>query len=317
MIFNGRRMTPIPEILVAARKRWDDMPFALHYGISVNFIDKTGEDMLLGKRLLLAAVAAMLIGPVFARDAVLAVNEGSTYQEPDSAPFQERYTPLADLLSRELKRPVKVVQVDKYDRLEKGLAEESYDMAFIHPAHIALRAVKAAAYQGICTAKGYTDYRARVLVPKDSTLKSMADLRGKKLGVPSIDSITTVMFLATLRQMRLPQPEKQLTATRYQDAVPFMVTQGFVDAGVTGSDAVAKAWTGKGGRILGETRGIAIKQFLVSRQLAEADRNRVRTMMLDLANHEEGRAALTKIGMSGFAPWDAGAMSEATAGLGL
>jgi phosphonate transport system substrate-binding protein len=273
--------------------------------------------MLLVRRLLLAAAAAMLIGPVFARDAVLAVNEGTTYQEPDGAPFQERYKPLADLLSKELKRPVKVVLVDRYDKLEKGLAEESYDMAFVHPAHIALRAVKGGAYQGLCTAKGYTDYRARVLVPKDSALKSMADLRGRKLGVPSIDSITTVMFVAALRQMQVPQPEKQLTATRYQDAVPFMVTQGFVDAGVTGSDAVAKDWKGKGGRILGETRAVAIKQFLVSTQLAEADRNRVRALMLDLAGHEESRAALTKIGMSGFVPWDAGAMNQVTAELGL
>lgn len=273
--------------------------------------------MLLGRRFLLAAAAAMLTSPAFGRDAVLAVNEGTTYQDPGSAPFHDRYKPLADLLSRELKRPVKVVHADKYDKLEKGLAEESYDMAFIHPAHIALRAVKGGAYQGICTAKGYTDYRARVLVPKDSTLKSMADLRGRKLGVPSIDSITTVMFLATLRRMQVPEPEKQLTVTRYQDAVPFMVTQGFVDVGVTGSDAVVKDWRGRGGRILGETKPIPIKQFLVSRQLADADRNRVRALMLDLASHEEGRAALAKIGISGFVPWDVGVMNESTAELGL
>jgi ABC-type phosphate/phosphonate transport system substrate-binding protein len=285
--------------------------------VSKNFIEVIGEEMLLGRRLLLATVAAMLIGPAFARDAVLAVNEGTTYHELDSAPFSERYKPLADLLSRELKRPVKVVQVDKYDKLAKGLADESYDMAFVHPAHIALRAVKGGAYQGLCTAKGYTNYRAQVLVSKDSPLKSMADLRGKKFAVPSIDSITTVMFVATLRQMQVPQPEKQLTATRYQDAVPFMVEQRFVDAGVTGSEAVAKDWKGKGGRILGESKPVAIKQFLVSRQLAEPERTRVRALMLDLASHDEGRAALAKIGMSGFVPWDAGVMSEATAELAL
>jgi ABC-type phosphate/phosphonate transport system substrate-binding protein len=288
-----------------------------HYAVSTSFIDEIGEEMLLGRRLLLATAAAMLIGPAYARDAVLAVNEGTTYHEPDSAPFSERYKPLADMLSRELKRPVKVVQVDKYDKLEKGLADESYDMAFIHPAHVALRAVKGGAYQGICTAKGYTNYRARVLVPKDTPLKSMADLRGRKFAVPSLESITTVMFVSTLRQMNVPQPEKQLTATRYQDAVPFMVEQKFVDAGVTGSDAVAKDWIGKGGRILGESKPIPIKQFLVSRQLAEPERTRVRALMLDLASHEEGRAALARIGMSGFVPWDAGAMSEATAELGL
>lgn len=269
------------------------------------------------RRLLLAAAAAMLLGPAYARDTVLAVNEGTTYQDPDSAPFHVRFQPLADLLSRELKRPVKVVQIDKYDRLEKGLAEEQYDLVFVHPAHIALRAVKSGAYQGIATAKGYTDYRARVLVGKDSPLKTMADLRGRKLGVPSMDSITTVMFIASLRQMHMPQPERQLTATRYQDAVPFMVAQGFVDAGVTGSAAVANEWKRSGGRILGETRPIAVKQFLVSRQLAETERSRVGALILGLSGNDEGRAALAKIGIPGFVPWDAGAMNEATAELGL
>jgi ABC-type phosphate/phosphonate transport system substrate-binding protein len=86
---------------------------------------------------------------------------------------------------------------------------------------------------------------------------------------------------------------------------------------VTGSDAVVKDWRGRGGRILGETKPIPIKQFLVSRQLADADRIRVRALMLDLASHEEGRAALAKIGISGFVPWDVGVMNESTAELGL
>lgn len=270
-----------------------------------------------GKRLLLAAAAAMLLSPAYARDLIFAVNEGASYQEPDSIPFQDRYRPLVDMLSRELRKPVKAVQVDRYERLETDLAEEKYDLAFIHPAHIAMRAVKAGAYQGVATAKGYTDYRARVLVTKDSPLKSMQDLRGKKFGVPGVDTITTVMFVASLRQMHVPQPEKMLTATRYQDAVPFMVAQGFVDAGVTGSESVEREWKRKGGRVLGETGSIPIKQFLVSRRLDDAERAKVRALMLGLTDSDAGKAALTRIGISGFVPWNAAAMNEAAAQLGL
>src|ERR1700741_871864 len=107
----------------------------------------------------------------WADDWILAVNEGVTYQ--DAGPTSERYKPLLDLLEKELKHPVQVKKVDRYSDLEKGLQEGRYEMAFIHPAHVALRAVKDGNYVGVATAAGYTDYRGRVLVPKDSPLHTM------------------------------------------------------------------------------------------------------------------------------------------------
>lgn len=273
--------------------------------------------MFLQGRILAAATAAALICPVWAQDLVLAVNEGTTYQDLSNEPVRVRYQPLLELLSSELKRPVKVLAVEKYDILEKGLAEEKYDIAFIHPAQIALRAVKAGSYEGIGTAKGFTDYRARVLVLKGSPIKTMQDLRGKKLGAPSADSITTVMFVASLQKMGMPEPGKMLTLTRYQDAVPFMVTQGFVDAGVTGSDTVEKEWRNKGGRVIGETRTVPIKDFIVSKKLPESDRKKVQALMLTLTNSEAGKAALGKIGVGGFVQWNPSVMDEATMQLGL
>jgi len=270
---------------------------------------------MLRKKVLFAAIAIVVMRSVAAQEFVLAVNEGVTYQ--DGGGTHERYKPLLDLLSHELKHPVKVQSVDKYADLEKGLAQDKYDLAFIHPAHIGLRAVKSGNYFGLCTAQGYTDYRARVLVQKNSPLKSLQDLKGKKIGVPSMESITTVMFIANLQQMNFSRPEKSLTATRYQDAVPFMIENGFVDAGVTGSGAVAKQWQEKGGRVLGETKPIPIKQFLASKKLSEADRLKIQNLMLSLSGSESGKAVLTKFGMSGFVPWNTSVMNEASSRLGL
>lgn len=271
--------------------------------------------MKLIRSILAVTVLAAGIGSAAAQDLVLAVNEGVTYQ--DGGPTGERYKPLLQLLSKELKQNVRVQNVDKYAALEKGLAEGKYDLAFIHPAHVGLLAVKKDNYEGLVTAKGYTDYRAHVMVLQNSPLKSMQDLRGKKIGVPSIESITTTMFTASLRELGFPQPEKAYTATRYQDAVPFMIDNGFVDAGVTGSAGVAKAWVAKGGRILAETKPIPIKQFIASKKLSDSDREKVRELLLDLPNNDAGRTALSKIGMTGFVPWNASVMNEATARLGL
>lgn len=260
-------------------------------------------------------VLAAGINSAAAQDLVLAINEGVTYQDGGLA--SERYKPLLQLLSKELKQNVKLQSVDKYAAFEKGLAEGKYDLVFIHPAHIGLTAVRKNGYEGIATAKGFTDYRARVLVANNSPLKSIQDLRGKKIGVPSIESITTFMFTANLRELGFPQPEKAYTATRYQDAVPFMIENGFVDAGVTGSGAVAKAWVAKGGRILAEAKPVPIKQFLASKKLSESDREKLKSLMLNLSENEAGRTALSKIGMTGFVPWNTKLMDEAATRLGL
>ncbi len=264
---------------------------------------------------LAVTVLAAGINSATAQELVLAINEGVTYQ--DGGPASERYKPLLQLLSKELKQNIKVQSVGKYAVFEKGLAEGKYDLAFIHPAHVGLMAVKKNGYEGLATAKGFTDYRARVMVANTSQLKSMQDLRGKKIGVPSLESITTVMFTANLRELNFPQPEKAFTATRYQDAVPFMIENGFVDAGVTGSGKVAQAWVAKGGRILAETKPVPIKQFLASKKLSESDREKLKTLLLALSENDAGKNALSKISMTGFVPWNAQVMEEAAVRLGL
>lgn len=263
---------------------------------------------------LTGVLLAALLPMAHAQELILAVNEGVTYQ---GRPLGERYQPLLTLLEAELKRPVRVQSVDKYAEFERGLAADKYAMAFIHPAHVSLQAVKSGKYAGVASAKGFTDYRARILVSKDSPLQDIKDLKDQKVGVPSLESITTTLFVASLRQLGMNQPEKHFTATRYQDAVPFMVEKGFVAAGVTGSERVAKDWQAKGGRILGETAPVPIKQFLVTRSLSEAQRARVQALLLKLEQSADGKKALDKIGLKGFVAWNAETMDAATAKLGL
>jgi phosphonate transport system substrate-binding protein len=262
-----------------------------------------------------AVISTFFLSPVMAQEMVLAINEGVTYQ--DGGPTSERYKPFLDLLSKELKRPIKVQKVDKYSDFEKGLAASKYELVFIHPAHVGLKAVRSDNYVGLATAKGFTDYRARVMVKNDSPLRTMQDLKGKKIGVPSTESITTAMFTANLRELQFPEPERYFTATRYQDAVPFMIENNFVDAGVTGSGAVAKAWVAKGGRVIAETKPVPIKQFLVSKKISDAERAKIQALLLSLSENEAGKAILSKINIPGFVPWNSEAMNEAAVRLGL
>lgn len=242
-------------------------------------------------------------------EAILAINEGVTYQ--DAGTPSERYKPLLEMLSKELKRPVRIKTVTRYSEFDKDLAAGRYELVFIHPAHVGLQAVQRGNYHGLATAKGFTGYRARLMVPKDSPITKVEDLQGKKIGVPSIESITTAMFTAHLKEHKFSEPEKAYQATRYQDAVPFMIENGFVQAGVTGSGAVAKSWTDKGGRILIETPAVPIKQFLISDKIDSTTRKRIQALLLTLSDTPTGKMALEKIGIPGFLPWDDKLMNEA------
>jgi len=267
------------------------------------------------KRFLLSIALWGVAHGANAHDWILAVNEGVTYQ--DGGPIGERYKPLIELLQKELKHSIRVQAVDHYSDFEAGLDDERYDLVFIHPAHIGLRAVKSGKYFGLASAKDFTEYHARVMVKKDSPVKSISDLRGKKIGVPALESITTVMFTANLKEIGIHDPAAYYTATRYQDAVPFMVENGFVEAGVTGSGAVAKDWIAKGGRVIAETKSVPIKQFLASRKLTAEQREKVQELMLKLSDTEAGNAALKGMNMKGFVPWNEAVMADATKRLGL
>lgn len=267
------------------------------------------------KRICCAVFLFFLSHAVFAQELQFAINEGVTYQD-DGLPG-ERFKLLIKMLSIELKRPIKLHTISHYADFEHELANENIDLAFIHPANVGLTAVKSGYYVGLASAKDFTGYRARVMVKADSPLKSLADLRGKKIGVPSMESITTVMFIAALREIGIPDPAKQFTPTRYQDAVPFMLDYGYVDAGVTGSGAVAKSWIAKGGRVIAETKPVPIKQFLMSRRFSAEERDKVQTLLLKLSETEDGKAALAGLHITGFVPWNTQVMDEATRRLKL
>ena len=67
-------------------------------------------------------IAALATATPAHADITLAVNEGVTYYVTPTE-IREKYKELADLLGKQLKTTVKVVPVDQYPVLRKGLDE--------------------------------------------------------------------------------------------------------------------------------------------------------------------------------------------------
>jgi len=254
----------------------------------------------LGLALAFAATAA-------AQDLVFAVTEGVTYQATPRE-IRDKFAPLAEVIAKATGRRVKTVLVPAYNDARAGLARQEFDVAFLHPAHVPMAEIKAGRYKAIAWTQGFTEYTASVLIPGTTPLKSMRDLNGRTLVTPDPDSITAVMVRAMFRGEKLtatadrdpPATAVRVITTRYQDAVPFYIENGFAQAGVTAANSVVKAWTEKGGKVLVKSRPVPIKQFIVSTKLPADEQQKIRDALLTLRDSKPGRDALETVGYRGF-----------------
>ena len=207
---------------------------------------------------------------------VFAINEGVTYRTGSDA-TRQNYKPIADDLARILKAKVRIEVVGDYATLEKDLAAKTYDIAFIHPTHIALAPVKKGNYSLVAVSKAHINYKASFLSKKNAQTKSPEELgrlmatAAKPVGSPDTNSITAWLVRATLRDAAVASKSTapQLKFTRYQDSIPFMVDNGFVDVAATASEAIVKEWTAAGGKVIAASKPVPIKNVIVSEAMGK------------------------------------------------
>ena len=246
---------------------------------------------------------------------MFAVNEGVTYRVNPGATV-ERFRELSEDLAKVLKRPVKVQSVTDYKELAAGLAAQRYDLAYVHPAHHSIRAMAKSGYKLVVVTKGFTEYRASFMMRGDSTLKTLAELKGHKVGAPDEDSITSVIMRATLRDALGPQP-LETTYVKLQEAVPFMIENKFVTAGVSASRAVVKAWQDKGGKVLATSKPVPIKHLIASSKVSDAQRAQLAAYFLSLDQSDEGKKRLEGLNVPGFVEFDQAALMDIGKWLGI
>ncbi|MFZ2652319.1 MAG: phosphate/phosphite/phosphonate ABC transporter substrate-binding protein [Burkholderiaceae bacterium] len=264
-----------------------------------------------------AALAALaMLGTPAQAALVFAINEGVTYRVP-AEEIRLRYAAIAADLSKLLRQPVQIEPVGPYPLLRKGLADRTYDIAMVHPAHLSIEAMKNSGYRLIAVTKGYQQYSANFLVNADSPIKSLADLKGRKLGAPDEDSITSWMVRATLRDALGDASQVSYVYTRYQDAVPFFVENHLTPSGATAAGAVIKAWEAKGGKVLAKSRPVPIKHIIASPTLPAELTEKLRDYLLALDSTEDGKKKLEPTKFQGFAAYDEVAMLAIGAWLGL
>lgn len=265
-------------------------------------------------RPLIAALLLACAAP-WAHALVFAVNEGVTYRVSNDE-IRARYAAIANDIAKILGQPVTVEPVGHYPTLRQGLQDKAYDLAIVHPAHISIQALQKG-WRLVAVTKGFETYTANFLVRADSPLKSLEELRGRKLGAPDEDSITSWMVRATMRDALGDDKQVAFTYTRYQDAVPFMVEHTFTQAGATASAAVVREWQAKGGKVLAKSKAVPIKHVIAGPGITPEQVARLRDYFVALDTTDEGRKKLDPIKVKGYMAYDPAQLMALGKWLGL
>ena len=274
----------------------------------------------MNKRKFVGLLGATLAAPaVWAQRAaeplVIAVNEGVTYKGVGGLPA-ERFAAMTADLQKLTGRTPRVQMVENYAELALGLKEARYDLAYVHPAHHSIRAMTQSGWQLVALTQGFTEYRASFMVAAASPLKTLADLKGRKVGAPNEDSITSVLTRATLREALGATPP-ELVYVRYQDAVPFMVEHGLAACGVSASKKVVKDWQDKGGRILHTSKPVPIKHLIASPKMPAGLRTELATYFVGLEQSADGKKRLEALNVPAFVPFEQSALTGIGSWLGV
>jgi phosphonate transport system substrate-binding protein len=284
------------------------------------------EEAMFGRFVLSMVFTAVVATTAVAqeKDLVFAITEGVTY-EATPKDVRDRFALIAEIIGRMTGRRVTIVVVPSYDDARAGLLKQEYDIAFVHPAHVAMAEIKAGRYRAVAWTSGFTEYTVSLMVNAGEPLKSLDDLKGRTIVTPDPDSITAAMVRAMFRAEKLPLTTGKestpgavrMITTRYQEAVPFYVENNFAQVGASAANSVVKAWTDKGGQVLARSRPVPIKQFIASSKMPTDEQARIRETLLNLRDSRVGREALAIVGYKGFVAPNPELESATIAWLGL
>lgn len=166
--------------------------------------------------------------------------------------LEAKAKPLEKLLSDKLGIPVKVSVSTSYNTIIEAMASKQVDIGFLPPSAYVLAKEKNAAEillqaqrygikqpTGENTTELVNSYRAMIVVKKGSSIKSLADLKGKKIAWQDVTSSAGYIWPAAEMKKAGVDPEKDVQGIRVKghDKGVLAVLNGDVDAAAVFEDA--------------------------------------------------------------------------------
>jgi len=219
------------------------------------------------------------------------------------------FTPLAEQLTRVLGRRVELETASDFSTFWQEVAARRYDLVHFNQYHY-IKAHRELRYEVIARNRegGSDTIKGALLVRRDSGIKRLADLRGKRIlfggGRDAMQAYILTTYL--LRRVGLkPGDYIELFAVNPPNAV-IATYQKHADAAGAGDrvlamPVVAERIDTKEMKLLVVSEAVAHLPWAVKAELDPALTQRIRAALLTLGDSEPGRAVLAAARLTGFA----------------
>lgn len=214
--------------------------------------------------------------------------------------LEKVFAPIAADLSKVLGREVQFTSSTTYETFANNVARQMFDIAFIQPFDYVDAADK---YGYLPIATRSEVLKALIVTTKDSPVKTVADLRGKRISLPPEDAAVSHLTRVYLRKSGLA-PDKDVTLNYFRSHMSCL-QQVLIDAAdACGTAAPAlryfKSRMGVEMRVIAEGEPIPHTLFVAHSRVPAQDRSRIHDRILGWSKSPEGKEILDRGKMTGF-----------------
>jgi len=229
--------------------------------------------------------------------------------------LEAKAKPLEKLLSDKLGIPVKVSVSTDYNVIIEAMASHKVDVGFLPPTAYVLAKDKGAAEvilqaqrfgvqdeNGAPTTELVDFYKSMIIVKKDSPIKTVADLKGKKIAYQNVTSSAGFVWPAALLMDNGLDPLKDVEAVTVKghDQGVIAVLNGDVDAAAVFQDARNTVKSDYPSvfddtRVLAFTEGIPNDTVSVRSDMDPAWVEKLQNAFIDIGKDEAGHAIIKDI----------------------
>ena len=252
-------------------------------------------------RLLVLALAGAAAGAASAQSLVFAVSEGTSGAGTSVGDEQmaTKYRPVIEVMERVLGQKIAVRYVRDFRMLEDGIKSARFDLVLARPSDYPARGVRDYGYQSVTTTQ--PDGHCLLVVKEDSPLKSLDELKGKRMILPERVAYMSKFCLAEMRDQKVGISPEEVTYVREQGAIPFALQNGLSHVGgIASYSGVAGRLQKEGLRVLHKSRPQPYLPMIAGAKIPADKVQQLGAELVALSKTEAGGKALAAIGLKGF-----------------
>lgn len=210
-----------------------------------------------------------------------------------------RFAPLRDYLSTQLKHTVILETAPNYDIFLQRSRQQKYDFILTAP-HFALLTLDSGHYEVSATYR--VPLAAAILVHKDSKYQKLSDIAGKPIATPPQQAIITMAGKYYLMKSGLTGSRKPTyILTKTHSASLHLMLSGETDATIVSTNVARHAFKqGQPIRTLSQSPEIPSMALLANINLPPELRDKFGKLLINMHKNTEGRHILKEINYPGY-----------------